>query len=132
MNYQIVLRITAILGFITGLVLLFSVNGSMGIFRADESIVYNNYHSQLYGSALIGFAVLNWLASSNGNEGEIRTVLLANLIAVAVSFLVSLYQQLTAGAEFINWLAVIIFLLLSIAFLSSIRARDRINDSGKT
>lgn len=132
MNYQIVLRITAILGLLIGLVMLFSVNGPMGVFSADNSIDYNNYHSQLYGSALIGFAVLNWLASSNGNEGEIRTVLLANLITVAISFLVSLYQQLIVGAGFLNWFIVIIFLLLSIAYLSSIRARGRIKDSGKT
>ncbi|MDX1573850.1 MAG: hypothetical protein R3341_07455 [Methylophaga sp.] len=132
MNYQIVLRITAILGLLIGLVMLFSVNGPMGVFSADNSIDYNNYHSQLYGSALIGFAVLNWLASPNGNEGEIRTVLLANLITVAISFLVSLYQQLIVGAGFLNWFIVIIFLLLSIAYLSSIRARGRIKDSGKT
>lgn len=123
MNHCTVLRITAVISLIFGLAMFLIPDTLMVFYKAEPLSASGKYNSQLYGGTLLGFAVLDWLAASNDNHGEIRTVLLANLVTVGVGFLATLYQQLVAGAHPVNWSTVLLYLLLTIAFLSALKSR---------
>lgn len=70
----------------------------------------------LFGAALIGFAVLNWLGR-NANEGEtLRAIVLANLVSATLGFLAALLQQLSGGVNALGWSSVVIYLLLALGF----------------
>lgn len=123
MNYRIVLHTTSVISLVFGLAMLFIPDTLMEFYKAEPLSVSGKYNSQLYGGTLLGFAVLDWFTASSSNDGEIRTVLLANLVTVVVGFLATLYQQLVVGAHPVNWSTVVLYLLLSTAFLSALKSR---------
>ncbi len=74
--------------------------------------------AQLYGAALIGFGVLNWLARSATDSQALGAIVIANLVGDAVGFVLSLLGQLQ-GAAVVNqlgWSTVVIYLLLALGF----------------
>ena len=74
------------------------------------------YTENLFGAALIGFAVLNWFAR-NATEGQaLRAIVLANLAANTLIFILSLLQQLSGVVNILGWSSVVISLLLALGF----------------
>ena len=75
-----------------------------------------NYVGELFGAALIGFAVLTWTAR-NSAESDARTAIVRALfIGDAVGFIVALIAQLGAVVNNLGWSTVIIYLFLSVGF----------------
>jgi hypothetical protein len=72
--------------------------------------------AQLFGSVLIGFAVLNWFARNVTDPEARRAVVLGNLAADAVGFVVILLGQLAGIANTLGWSNVAIYLLLTLAW----------------
>ncbi len=72
--------------------------------------------AQLFGAALIGFAVLNWLARNVTDRGAQQAILLANLISDTVGFVMALIGQLGGVANALGWSTVAIYLLLALGF----------------
>ena len=72
--------------------------------------------AQLFGAALIGFAVLNWLARDVTDRGAQQAILLANLISDTVGFVMALIGQLAGVANALGWSTVAIYLLLALGF----------------
>ena len=72
--------------------------------------------AQLFGAALIGFAVLNWFARDITDPQGRRAVVLGNLVGLAVGFVVILLGQLAGVANALGWSTVAIYLLLTLAF----------------
>jgi hypothetical protein len=60
---------------------------------------------QLFGAALIGFGVLNWSARGIENGRAIGAIVLANLVANAVGFVLALLGQLSSvgGVNQLGW-----------------------------
>lgn len=72
--------------------------------------------AQLFGAALIGFALINWFAR-NATDGEARgAIVLGNLVGDVAGFMVALIGQLAGVANVLGWSAVAIYLLLSLGF----------------
>lgn len=73
---------------------------------------------QLYGAALIGFGVLNWLARTLSDAQALQTIRLANLISNAIGFVFVLLGQLAGvgGVNQLGWSTVAIYLLLTLGF----------------
>jgi len=73
---------------------------------------------QLYGAALIGFGVLNWLARTITDAPALKTIRLANLISNAIGFVFALIGQLAGvgGVNQLGWSTVVIYLLLTLGF----------------
>ena len=72
--------------------------------------------AQLFGSLLVGFAVLNWFARTVTDPEARRAVVLGNLAGDAVGFVVILLGQLSGIANTLGWSNVAIYLLLTLAF----------------
>ena len=74
--------------------------------------------AQLFGAALIGFAVLNWAARGAEASQPISAVILANLVGDGVGFVIALMGQMagTGGLNQMGWVTVAIYLLLALGF----------------
>lgn len=71
---------------------------------------------QLFGTALLGFTVLNWFARDVRDPDAQRAVVFANLTADGIGFVIALIGQLAAIANALGWSTVAIYLALALAF----------------
>ncbi len=72
--------------------------------------------AQLLGAALIGFAVLDWLARDVTDPQARQAIVLGNLAGEVVGFVVILLGQLAGVANALGWTTVAIYLLLGLGF----------------
>ncbi|MBF8284526.1 MAG: hypothetical protein HW378_3441 [Anaerolineales bacterium] len=72
--------------------------------------------AQLFGAALIGFAVLNWFARGVTDREAQRAILLGNLASDTVGFVMALIGQLAGVANALGWSTVALYLLLALGF----------------
>jgi hypothetical protein len=69
-----------------------------------------------FGSALIGIAVLTWLAR-NLEPGEgLRTVVLGNLVLAVLGLVVAVLDAISGVGNALLWLNVVIYLFLTVGF----------------
>ena len=74
------------------------------------------YVAQLFGAALLGFAVLTWTAKDAPDSEARRAILLALFVGDGIGFVVSLIGQLGGVMNTGGWSTVVIYLLLAIGF----------------
>jgi len=72
--------------------------------------------AQLFGAALIGYAILTWLVRTSGDSQARRAIVLALFISDAVAFVLALIAQLKGLVNSLGWSTVAIYLLLAIGF----------------
>jgi hypothetical protein len=72
--------------------------------------------AQLFGAALVGFAVLTWVARNAPDSEARRAILLAMFIGDAVGFVIALIAQFGGAVNALGWSTVAIYLLLGIGF----------------
>src|SRR3972149_5074710 len=74
--------------------------------------------AQLFGAALLGFGVLNWLTRSVQDAQALRVIVLANLVGDGVGFIIALLSQLAGvgGVNSLGWSTVAVYLLLALGF----------------
>jgi len=74
------------------------------------------YTGQLFGGALLAFAVLTWLARNVPDSEARRAILLALFVGDAIGFIVALLGQFGGVVTALGWSTVAIYLLLAIGF----------------
>jgi hypothetical protein len=72
--------------------------------------------AQLFGAALIGYAILTWLVRKAADSEARRAIVLALFVSDAVGFVVSLMAQLRGLVNSVGWSTVVIYLLLALGF----------------
>ena len=72
--------------------------------------------SQLFGAALIGFAVLTWAARNATDSDARRAILLGIFVCNTIGFVVALIGQLGGIANTLGWSTVAIYLALALGF----------------
>ncbi len=72
--------------------------------------------AQLFGSALIGYAILTWLVRKAADSDTRRSIVLALFISDGVAFVLALMAQLKGLVNPLGWSTVAIYLLLAIGF----------------
>jgi hypothetical protein len=72
--------------------------------------------AQLFGAALIGYAILTWLVRTAGDSAARRAIVLALFISDGVAFVLALMAQLKGLVNSLGWSTVAIYLLLAIGF----------------
>lgn len=114
---SLVLKFAAIVGGIFGLALVFMPNGLVEMYGAPPMNAPGVYNSMLYGGAFIGFATMNWAASSASAAGQRRYVILGSLVANLAGLLIAISRQFTSEAATpAGWINVGLFLLFTALF----------------
>lgn len=116
MNRSLIMKTLAVVSAVFGLLFLFSPNGLMAIYGAQQLNGPGVYNSMLYGGCLVALSVMNWTAS-NGAAVEARHVVLGTLVANTLGFVIALVRQVTDQAvPPAAWLNVLLFLVFAILF----------------
>jgi hypothetical protein len=117
MNHRIILRSAALVATLYGIILVLAPNTLMNIYGSETLDGSGFYFALLTGAMLLGWGAMNWAASTAPQIAEIHYVLLGNLVAQAISLVVTLYRQLTyAFVPQTGWLNVVIFLVFTALF----------------
>jgi hypothetical protein len=72
--------------------------------------------AQLFGAALIGYAILTWSVRKAGDSEARRAIVLALFISDGVAFVLALIAQLKGLVNSLGWSTVAIYLLLALGF----------------
>lgn len=72
--------------------------------------------AQLFGAALVGYAILTWSARNAGESDARRAIVLALFVSNALGFVLALMAQLKGLVNSLGWSTVAIYLLLAIGF----------------
>jgi hypothetical protein len=75
-----------------------------------------NFIGELFGAALLAFAVLTWTARNAADSDARKAIIRALFIGDALGFLMALIAQLGAVVNNIGWSTVIIYLFLAVSF----------------
>ena len=71
---------------------------------------------QLFGAALLTFAILTWVARNAPDSDARRAILLALFMGNGVGFVIAFIGQLSGDVNALGWSTVAIYLLLAIGF----------------
>ena len=82
-------------------------------FTADEHLVFMG---RLFGGALIGFALLTWIARNATDSDTRSAIVYALFTADAIGFVVALIGQIHKVVNVLGWSTVVIYLLLALCF----------------
>jgi hypothetical protein len=115
MKLNMFMTIVAVVAGLFGLGFVFSPEQILSLYGAasDESA---NYMAQLFGAALLGFAVILWLCKDAEDSPVRQAILLGLFVAEGVGFVVALITQLGGGVNALGWSTVIIYLLFALGF----------------
>ena len=117
MNHRTILKSAAVVAALYGIILVAAPNTLMSIYGSQSVEGSGMYFAMLSGAMLLGWGMMNWAASNAPDIVEIHYVLLGNLVSLGLSFVVTLFRQLThAGAPESGWINVGIFLVFSALF----------------
>ena len=117
MNHRTILKSAALVSALYGIILVIAPNTLMSMYGSQVLEGSGMYFAMLSGAMLLGWAVMNWAASNAPDIVEIHYVLLGNLVSLSLSFVVTLFRQLSfEGAPASGWLNVGIFLVFSALF----------------
>ena len=75
-----------------------------------------NFIGELFGAALLAFAVLTWTAKNAADSDARKAIIRALFIGDALGFLMALIAQLDAVVNNLGWSTVIIYLFLAVGF----------------
>ena len=92
------------------------VPGQVMSFYGPEVTPPLEYMAQLFGAALLAFAVLTWTARNAPDSATRRAILLAMVVGDGIGFIVSLIGQLGGVMNALGWSTVVIYLLLALGF----------------
>jgi hypothetical protein len=84
-----------------------------GITLSDAGL----YVGRLYGSAILGLAVLSWFARNAEKSDTRDAVVYAFLVTWIVGFIVVVYGQVTGVVNELGWFNFALFLLFSLGYL---------------
>jgi ABC-type multidrug transport system permease subunit len=94
MTHRLILRLAAFVGIVFGIALMFVPDLLLAAYGADSLNNPGRGMAMLYGAVLTGFAIMNFAASQAPDIAEIHYVLIGNLAASTLAFVITLYRQL--------------------------------------
>jgi hypothetical protein len=119
-----VLRTAAIATLVIGLITLFAPEEIIRIFDGYDP---GNYHFvRFIGTALIGFAVTNWLYSFFKEMKVVLPAIYGNVASLALAIIVDVIGLLAGVLASAAWLILMLHAVFLVAFLYSIRLIRRV------
>jgi len=114
MRLQLTLTVTAIGSLLFGITLL--------LFPDNVALLYgvtidqSNQYPRFFGSALIGFGTVLWLARKIFSGPALRAILYGSFMASLTGLIISIFQAIDSTGNSLEWSTVIIYALLTIGF----------------
>jgi hypothetical protein len=75
-----------------------------------------NFVAKLYGSSLIAFAMITWVARNANDSDTRKAIVFGLLVGDAIALVVCLIAQLGNVINALGWSAVVIYLFLTLGF----------------
>jgi hypothetical protein len=73
-------------------------------------------YPRFFGSALLGFAAINWLGRQVTSGPALRAILVGSFLASITGLLIAILQAVGPTGNALVWTTVLIYLLLSLGF----------------
>jgi MFS family permease len=115
MKLSTLMIVNAIVAAVFGLGFVFAPGQVTSLYSPEVGVTLR-YVAQLFGAALLGFAVLTWVARNAPDSEARRAILLALFVGDGVGFLLALVGQLGGVVNALGWSTVLIYLLLALGF----------------
>jgi hypothetical protein len=115
MNLSLLMTINTVVAAIFGIAFVIAPGQAVSLYgvTADAPL---RYTAQLFGSALLGFAVLTWMARKATASDARNAIVLALFVADGLGFVLALIGQLGGVVNSMGWSTVVIYLLLALGF----------------
>jgi hypothetical protein len=107
--------VTAVVAAVFGIAFVLASGPLMSLYGATLNPA-GTLIAQLFGAALIGYAVVNWFARNAKGDEALRAIVLANFLADTVGFIAALLGQLSGVTNALGWSTVAIYLLLALCY----------------
>jgi len=115
MNLSLLFTVNAIVAAVFGLAFVIAPRQAASLYGVTADAQFR-YLAQLFGAALVGFAVLTWVARNATASDARKAIVLALFISNAVGFVLALLGQMAGVVNTMGWSTVAIYLLLALAF----------------
>jgi hypothetical protein len=108
--------INAVISLVFGLAFVFAPAQTIALYGSDPVSGQFKYVAQLFGSALLVFSFVSWLARNSSESSARSALVLSFFIGDAIGFVLALVNQIAGVVNALNWLTVAIYLLLALGF----------------
>ena len=115
MKLKTLFVINAIVTAVFGLVFVFIPSQILSLYGADPN-PNMNYVGQLFGAALIAFAIISWSARNASDSDARRAIVTALFVGDVIGFIVALIRQIEGIVNALGWSTVAIYGLLGLGF----------------
>ena len=107
--------INAVIAGLFGLAFIFAPARTLASYGVTTDAQFA-FVAQLFGAALLGYAVLTWSARNAGDSATRAAVVLALFVSDGVGFVIALMAQIRGVVNQLGWSTVVIYLLLALGF----------------
>ena len=131
MTSRSLLTVTAVVAVLYGLAFLLipdGINALYGVPSAPHTALYTRF----FGSALLGFGVINWFVKDSRSWDAIRGVLIGTAVTTAVGGLIALFAVVTGLSNAMTWASVLVNALLLVGALYSLSQGENNSAVGAT
>jgi hypothetical protein len=111
MTSRTLLTITAVVAVLYGLAFV-SIPDSINAVYGVPSAPYIALYTRFFGSALLGFGVINWFAKDFRSWDAIRGILIGTAVMTAIGALIALFAVVTGLSNAMTWTSVLVYALL--------------------
>ena len=115
MKLSVLMTINALVAVVFGLAFVILPGQTASLYGVTADAQFR-YLAQLFGSALVGFAILTWSARAAPASDARKAIVLALLVSDGLGFILALIGQLGGVVTAIGWSTVAIYLLLALGF----------------
>jgi hypothetical protein len=111
MTSKSLLTITAIIAVLYGLAFVL-IPDNLNALYGVPSAPYTALYTRFFGSALLGFGVINWFAKDFRSWDATRGVLISNAVTTSIGGLIALFAVVTGLSNAMTWTSVLVYALL--------------------
>ena len=131
MTSRSLLTVTAVVAVLYGLAFLLipdGINALYGVPSAPHTALYTRF----FGSALLGFGVIDWFPKDFRSWDATRGVLIGTAVTTAVGGLIALSAVVTGLSNAMTWTSVLVYALLFVGAVYSLSQGEKNSAAGAT
>ena len=115
MNLSLLMTINAVVAAIFGIGFVIAPSPTLAFYGISPDAAFRLV-AQLFGAALVGFAVLTWSARNATASEARKAIVLALFVSDGLGFILSVVGQFQGIPNALGWLNVAIYFLLTLGF----------------